>query len=556
MDGELSVTASPKLLIIGLDGATFSVLEPLIKAGFLPHLERLLANSATFPLLSTIPPITALAWPTLMTGKNPGKHGLLGWQEPLNDSFDRPWANARKVHGPMIWHYLNAASHRVCVANVPVTYPPEPIRGLMVTGMLTPHLDTEFTYPATLKQELLSAIPDYQIDLDVQRTHRHRYGHKKMISFLEDAQEVTKMRGRSFRWLLSRENPNVGIFVFETPDRLQHLLWRHIAKLPEPVDKSAQMAELRKSLVHCYQVLDDEVSKLLDDLDESGHVVLLSDHGFGPIEANVHLNDWLARQGWLKYSKYLAGGWNVLRTLGRYFKGWVPNRLVIKTKETIPLHKTLDWSKTIAYAGLPSENGVFLNCYGREPAGIVSEEEYETLRSQIIEALSSWRHPEDNRPVMKAVYRREDVYNGPHVTLAPDIVFELERGFYISDLTAPSPGKLFTDVSEESWGFHEREGIFAMSGPGIKPAKMDVEAHLVDVLPTIFYALDLPLPEDIDGRPLTEIFTNSWQRSHDIKVGLSLDSMAHLAEEDDTGYSKSEEEMIAERLRNLGYLGE
>ena len=125
-----------KALIIGLDGATFSVFDRLMAAGHLPNLKKLLAVSARRPCLSTIPPITALAWPTVMTANNPGKHGLLGWQEPLNAHFERPWSNARQVRGYRIWHYLNAVGYRVCLANVPVTYPPEPIDGAMVTGML------------------------------------------------------------------------------------------------------------------------------------------------------------------------------------------------------------------------------------------------------------------------------------------------------------------------------------------------------------------------------------------------------------------------------------
>jgi predicted AlkP superfamily phosphohydrolase/phosphomutase len=545
-----------KLLILGLDGATYSVLDPLIEAGYMPNLQRLLATSARMPLLSTIPPITALAWPTVMTGNNPGKHGLLGWQEPLNEAFERPWANARKVHGAKIWHYLNAMGYRVCVANVPVTYPPESLDGTMVTGMLTPSLNTDFTYPRALKKELLAEIPEYAIDIDVRRTHRHRYGHKKQVEFLTEAQNITRIRGRSFRWLLAREKPEAAFFVFELPDRLQHLHWRQIAFLPEAENDSPEAAAMRDALLENYRVLDEEVGKLLHGLDESTPVVVLSDHGFGPTDTNIHLNDWLAQHGWLQFQKYRAGGWNVLRQVGRRFKRWIPDSLITRTKSSLPLYKTIDWSKTVAYAGSPSEYGIFLNRAGREPAGIVAEDDNETVRDQIIEALKLWRHPDDQRPVMKAVYKREDVYTGPYASLAPDIIFELERGFYISDITAPSPGELFSDVSHETWGFHEREGIFAMKGPGILAGDLNGVAHLAQILPTILYALDFPLPEDIDGRPLTNIFDPEWLSSHPIKVGLTVDPAAHFAGDDDSGYSESEEELVAERLRNLGYFND
>lgn len=549
------MTEQLKALIVGLDGATFSVLNPLVEAGHMPNLARLLAASASRPLLSTIPPITALAWPTVMTGNNPGKHGLLGWQEPLNDRFERPWANARKVHGYRIWHYLNAVGYRVCMANVPVTYPPEPIGGAMVTGMLTPSLEAEFTYPKSLKYELLAEIPDYAIDIDVRRTDRHRYSHRKQLEFLEEAQRITRVRGRSFQWLISREMPDVAFLVFELPDRLQHLHWSQIQRLPEARDDTSDSLVLRDALVACYQVMDEELGALLSDLDNACYVVLLSDHGFGPLNITVHLNDWLAQQGWLKYKRYNAGAWHALRRVGARFKKWIPGKLISEAKAALPLYKTFDWSQTVAYAGSPTEYGIFLNRSGREPAGIVAEKDYPALRDEIMEALRAWRYAHDGRPVMKAVYAREEIYSGPYTSLAPDIIFELARGFYISDLTAPAAGQLFTDISQETWGFHEREGIFAMSGPGISAGAVESGASLADVLPTVLYALNIPQPEGIDGRPLTTLFSPAWRDSHPIEYGLALDPTA-LQKQDDDGYTESEEALIAERLRNLGYLGD
>ena len=157
-----------KAMVIGLDGATFRVLDPLMKAGFMPNLEEAMGKGARGELLSTVPPVTALAWPSFFTGKNAGKHGLLGWQERLNEDFKRPWISAKKIDGPKLWHVLNQEGFRTCVVNVPVTYPPEPLDGVMVSGMLTPGLQAEFTYPPDLREALLAAVPGYRVDVDVQ----------------------------------------------------------------------------------------------------------------------------------------------------------------------------------------------------------------------------------------------------------------------------------------------------------------------------------------------------------------------------------------------------
>ena len=547
----------PKLIIIGLDGATFSVLNPLIKANLLPNLKKLFEKSAQRTLLSTIPPITALAWPTFFTGKNPGRHGLLSWQEPLNSDFKRPWISSKKIREPKIWHYLNAKGFQTCVANMPVTYPPEPLDGVMISGMLTPNIESEFTFPAKLKTEILANFPNFKTDIDVQQTKRHRYNHKERLQFLEEARNLTTIRGSSFRWLLAQQHPDVAIFVFELPDRLQHILWKQISYLPNAENSSSSAQEIRDSLIDCYQVMDEEIGKLLNNIPQSTYTISLSDHGFGPIHTNVHLNDWLAQQEFLNYSSLKAGGWNLLRQYGRRFKKWIPTSLVSKTKKAIPLYMAIDWSKTKAYSGLPSEYGVFLNCVDREPAGIVTKEAYESIRSQIIDALRKWKHPNSHERIMKQVYRREEIYSGNHLEHAPDIVFELQSGFYISDLTAPHQDSFFSDISFEDWGFHEREGIFTISGPGINQERNAELVNMEDLLPTILYALGIPIPTDLDGELIETAFLESWLHQHPIQFGKQQDFDNLVMQYDNrNAYTQSEEDIISERLKGLGYINE
>lgn len=540
-----------KALVIGLDGATFTVLTPLMQAGYMPNLQRALGRGAAGELLSTVPPVTAPAWPSFMTGNNPGRHGLMGWQRRLNKDFERPWISGNQVRGSKLWHLAGRAGLRVCAVNVPVTYPPEPVNGVMITGLLTPGLEADFTYPPELKTALLAAVPDYQIDVDVQHTRRDMQRLSAIRRFLNEAVTATQVRGKAIRWLLDREQPDLAVAVFEMPDRLQHVLWRYIERLPRPLDGTKRASIIRDELLTCYQVLDEEIGRLVDGfLPGEAYLVFLSDHGFGPWKTNVHLSDWLAQQGWLAYDRRRVGRWKVLREVGSRVKRWLPGPLISRVRRALPLHHTLDWSRTRAYAGLPTEYGVFLNVCGREPAGVVDPADYERLRSEILETLRVWRDHRTGGAVVKAAYRREELYTGPFVTQAPDIVFELERGYRVCDLTGR--GKLLSDVSQEPWGFHEREGIFGMSGPGIESEVELKQASIQDVMPTLLHALGLPVPDDLDGHVLLDLFVPVWRADHPLRF--------HRVEDTEVGpkaphpYSVAEEVLIAERLKGLGYL--
>jgi len=539
-----------KALIIGLDGGTFSVLDPLIQAGHMPHLKKIMDCGVNCELLSTIPAVTALAWPTFMTGKNPGKHGVLGWQAPLNTDYDRPWISSHQIEGLKLWDVVAQSGLRSCVVNVPVTYPPAPLSGVMVTGLLTPGLDVNFTYPPELKTALLEAIPEYKIDIDVQHAQPRTTNAKSVHAFLDAAIIVTQTRGKAMRWLLEREQPDLGMIVFELPDRLQHVLWRYVAQLPNlhAVQKSDQI--ILEKLLDCYKVLDDEIGQLTGNLAEDVWLVFLSDHGFGPFHSNLYLNDWLAQNRWLSYADHQIAWWEFLRWVGKKLKNILPSSVLQGAKRQLPLFRTLDWARTQAYAGLPTENGIFLNLQNREPAGIVAASDYELLRTNIIQALSEFRDPRNQNPIFKRIYRREELYSGPFLTHAPDIIFELHRGYRVSELTGK--GSLVGDISQEPWGIHEREGILLLRGPGIKVMPNRKSAYIQDVTPTLLYALGIPVPDDVDGRVLQELFTQNFTRHN--QPHFHSYPTASNGEKNTLVFSEKESENIEERLRSLGYI--
>ena len=501
-----------KAFVLGLDGATFSVLTPLMEAGYLPNLQRALSGGVHGSLLSTIPPITGLAWPTFMTGTNPGRHGLLGWQEPLNERFERPWISGRQVHRAKLWHLAGQAGLRVCVYNVPVSFPPEQVNGVMVTGMLTPSTSSAFTYPSQLRVDLLAAFPAYKIDIDTQHTERDSGRLAEIREFLAEAIATTQTRGDALHWLIDREEPDLTVAVFEMPDRLQHVLWKYIAALPAHAEALPYAVDVQQELLSCFSVLDAEIGKVVERIDHDGYLVLLSDHGFGPIDTIVHLNHWLVNKGWLEFSQLRAGNRELLRRLGRVIRPLLPASLMRTARASFTVLQTIEWAHTQAYAGLPSEYGIFLNLHGREPSGVVEQTEYESVRDTILHALQTWTDPRSGTEIIDAAYRREEIYSGPYVEKAPDILFEFVPGYRVAHL--PFQGDILQDVSAQPWGFHERAGVYGIRGPGIKASGSQLRIGIEDIMPTLLYALGLPVPTGLDGKVRLELFEPEWQSAH------------------------------------------
>lgn len=539
-----------KSLIIGLDGGTWSILRPLVDSGHLPNLRNIIENSSTASLQSTIPPVTALAWPTFFTGLNPGRHGLLGWQQPLTADFRRPWISGNNIRGTKLWHILNNAGMSVGVVNVPVTYPPEPLNGWMISGLLTPNLKSQFTYPDALKFELLTHVQGYQIDIDVQRSSPKISDQSAMLHFVQKAQQVTKVRGDAIRWLIEAKNPTVVIAVFEMPDRLQHIVWKDV------VDASTGCVKthLQREILNAFTVLDNEIGKLSRLLEKNGVLCIISDHGFGPISQIVFMNDWLEQHGWLQYQADRLKWWNAARFVGSKIKYILPSRILWRARRSLPIYQTFDWKHTIAYSGLPTEHGIFINLVGREPMGTVSPQDYEHVRTNIINTLQQWKDPDTGTTIFPTVHRKEDIYQGPYVFDAPDIVFEIASGYDVSDMRGRNKAVLIEDAEYTGWGKHERDGIFVLQAPGVLSGyKAALNPHLVDILPTLLYLLRIPVPGNLDGEVLTSLFSPEYLEQYPPEYADPVNSSSDNDPESPL-YTPDDALLIEERLRGLGYL--
>jgi len=547
-----------RLIIIGLDGLNWALLDPLLRAGVMPHLARLKATGAWGPLTSVVPTQSATAWASFMTGQNPARHGVLSFMVRRPDGS---YHHAKPRRTSTLWYYLGRAGRTVGVLNFPVTYPPDPVNGFQVSGMLAPPGRT-FTYPAELARDLLAAVPAYRLDLEWQL-----YSARERV-LLREVTEMTQVRLEAARYLRDTWAPDLFAVAFIGPDRLQHALWRHLDP-SHPAHDAGRAAELSELIRAFYSALDAAVGQLVAEGGESATVLVLSDHGFQPAMWQFQVNDWLAEQGWLNTARARS---RLERVARRLDTPWVQHirRCLVKDISrhfrTFAPGGTVDWAHTAAFSPWSVQQGIRLNVLGREPEGIVAPgTEYEQVRDQIARALREANEPKTGRRAVDRIWKREELYSGPLLEEMPDLVFTLRSGFASSPLRP-------TLWAPTGWGSgdHSLEGILIAWGRGVAPGRL-VGAELIDIAPTALHLLGHPVPAGMDGKVLVGALDPGFVAAHPVrhesadqgdaerggrgrpKVGVHQEeSFPELQGEE--GLSAEEEADVQARLRGLGYL--
>ena len=536
-----------RVLLLGLDGATFSVLQPAFDAGHMPHLKALLEAGASGVLTSTVPPYTPPGWTSIFTGMNPGNHGIFGFTLG-NAQNPQGLVRLDRVRAPAVWNAANAQGARVGLFNVPMTYPPPAVDAFAVSGMMTPEGQKElpegFTHPPTLADELIAAAGSYSIDIDVDYEKDWR-----STAIIDRLSRNLLQKRDALRFLLGRHSDIEMLFVvLEAPDRLLHVHYKYLDPRCEHFYRP-QAEAIRARAWRFFDEMDDVIAELTDFAGRDGYVVTMSDHGFGPKEKSVNVN--LALMQWGLLVTGTAGGLARsagVRKVARRAKTIVPRKLWTRARGAV--QSRIDWSRTRAFAAPAPQQGIYVNLEGREPYGTVRADEYEGVRAEIIERFESLIDPDDGRRVAERVYRREEVMSGPQATGAPDLFpicrdysYELSVGLY-----SPS---ILDDHRELPRGFHHMDGIFGIAGPGIERAS-GLRARVYDIAPTALYLAGLRLPH-MDGRVLTEVLPASLIAKRPVQIeemDLPLAGEGARA----APYSVEQEAQIEESLRNLGYL--
>jgi len=556
-----------KVFVIGLDGGTFDLITPWAKAGKLPNFSRLLSTGVHGNLHSTIHPLSPQAWSSFITGKNPGKHSIYGFAKRNSKSYDLEFTNATNRDGASLWHLINKAGGKVGIIDVPFTYPPEKVNGFMITGMDAMWEAAKFIYPEELKTEIDSKFGDFC-------WYPQKPTMKEMDGYVREMFRVIDHRARLTQYLMERKEWDFFISVFLATDRVQHTLWRHMDK--NHVLHNPQEAERYGNVIlQVYQRIDDFIGEVTSRLDDNVTLIIMSDHGSGPYRRVLNLSKWLNMNGLLQF-KNKQDKASVKRMSNRALKHswflinkWLPNIIKKKLGALAPALKDklkshiffsgIDWQNTKAYS-IGNYGNIYINVKGREPSGVVNPgEEYEKLREDIMQKLRELRDPDSGDTILDKVYKREELYSGPYLKDAPDlIVLWKDFAYYTRQSVVEEevailepPGKFGSRTIEHS-ACHRLNGVLIMKGNQILQGKV-IKANIMDLAPTILYIMGLPIPEDMDGKVLTDAFSDDYLKSNPAKHVAVKKAVSHKGKLAAT-YSSEEADTTRERLQDLGYI--
>lgn len=529
--------SGPRLIVLGWDSATFDVIDPLLAQGRLPVLADLIERGWRAPLRSTWPPMTDCAWTSAFTGRNAGGHGIIGSWYRAPGSYECRYFSSRDRRAPAVWELAPDVRHLVW--NVPMTFPPEPISGVMVAGYGAPP-GSRFTEPSELQGKLGDRWP--LADLLDQAPHGSLEG------FFDDLIRGLRAQAEALPWAIRETAADAVYAVWPHVDRAQHFFWRFR-------DSAHPLSD---AIDRVYEAMDRATGAVVEAFPDAD-VAVVSDHGAGPLHGDLNLGAWLAERGDASYSEHThrsplsSVAWAMppaVRRVGRRVApGLAQKAMAAKlTGQLAPF----DWSRTKAFFGFHSD--LWLNLEGREPNGLVRDEEADGLLQELADAILQIEDPRTGGRVVTAVHRRDDIYDGAHAALAPDLLldtwsagYRVAPGREASDEIVVSPEALAG--VRESWSADHRPlGVFVAAGPRFEKGSSS-ELHLHDVCPTALVLLDAPVPEGLNGRVAEDALSGFLAAS-------PARSTEEAAERGDAsaGYSDDEAAAVAEHLKDLGYI--
>lgn len=556
----------PRMLLIGIDGADYTITRWLMNQGCLPNLATLARRGAWGPMRSTVPPVTPPAWTTIMTGKNPGKHGVFDFLAMNEHKRAVPVAARRRA--TTIFRALSRKGYQVGTFNLPVTYPPEPLSGFQVAGFTAPAFNPAIAWPEKAFELLRNASGDFSCLLELTvpgRSEREE---------LRRRAELVTLGTR----LLLREFPcDVYMTNFQVVDWAHHhaLAAEMRPNDPEGLDVDGLVADT-------YRAVDEQIGIILDEwATPETYVMVVSDHGGCLVDRVVNLEKLFLEAGLLAYraiepektaaiEQNRARARSAVRLWGRYKRAMptfarLTRRLVRHLRPYVSSYQkdlTVDWSRTRAVPwGLYGQ--VRLNVAGRDPQGIVSPDEVPALKAQVRELLLSVTDPFSDQAVFRDVLDGSQVYSGPYVDEGPDLIAVPAEGRYITVCGRMLEGEALPliDVQEQvvaavdaRCDFHSYDAIFLVAGPGIEAGKSLREHRLEDFAPTALYLLGEGVPGDMDGQPVLEAVSAELQPEQPVKLVRPWPAEMGKDAAVEVAYTHEERQLVEERLRRLGYL--
>lgn len=534
-----------RVLVVGLDGATWSFLDDAIEAGYMPNLAAIRNGGVSGNLESTLPPITPVAWPTFLTGTNPGKHGISGFAQPYEQEdggYSFHMNDSEDIRVPTMWELLSDRGRTIVSLNLPMTYPPFEVNGALVSGLFTPNSRQEFTYPPELQEELaergfspfLKHVAGDISDCETNEQYREK---------VEELWELVDSKFDQAYYLDERYDWDVFFMQIQETDPLQHFLLGFFDPDHDWYDES--MAEF--IFEQFYGRIDQRLGELIDDIGAEALTLVVSDHGFQTCEKAVYLGNWLHEEGFAEPSRR---GAVVRKTID-----WVKRfdilglRRFLKTSREIAKRKesfTFDWQRSSAISIGAGTNQI-CPIYVLEP-----EPKRAQVINQIEAALKDFEDPTTGEPVVKRTFRGADVYDGEYVNQLPSLLVEASDGYTFKTTFHPEESTIVDLVDTTNRpGIHDSSGILAATGQGVRTERTEVNGSLQDILPTVFYSLGEPIPSYVDGEVLSELFDPAMIADREpTYVELS----EHRTADQSSHRSEAEEEDVKELLEDLGYI--
>ncbi len=508
-----------RTILIGLDGATWDLIKSWVDEEKLPTFKKLMENGVWGNLESTIPPYSPISWNSIYTGVWQTKHGIFGSFKRDKKSYHLVPVSSKDRKVKAIWNILTLFNKHSILINMPFTYPPEKIKGIMITGLGTPDKNSNFTYPYEFKEYILNNYPEYDIDFNEEKL----FYTKDKDWLLQKIESVTNAQILLSKELLKNEKWDLFFIVFRASDVLQHYFWYN-----------------KEVIFNFYKKIDDYLDFILNEImDQNTVLFLCSDHGFSEVKKSVYIGNWLEKKGYFKIKKrtlnVILEKLNIdalklkklLSTLGvlSYINKIRDKKLFKTLLEKIPNPEygeifNADWSKTVAYFFYGSDGEIYLNIKGREPQGIVTEKEYHKIIDKLKKELMEIVDPDTGEKVLRKVITKKDIL-GEHFNILDDIpdLFLLKNDKYKLSGYNPKSKSIFGPPvvgSLERPGDHSLYGIFLAYGNIIQNG-IQIHPKVIDLMPTILALLDLPIPEYVDGNVLWDIFTENYRVNLKIK---------------------------------------
>jgi predicted AlkP superfamily phosphohydrolase/phosphomutase len=529
-------------VLIGLDGATFSILDPYMEAGVMPTLDDLTRRGTRATLRSIMPPLTPPAWTSLVTGKHPGQHGVFDFfqkEEPGSIYFS--FAGSQNVGTNTVWTLASGHDRRIISLNFPLMFPAPPVEGAVVPGGMMPWRQLRLGCHPPGLFDRLKALPGFNpremLDMELEIKAIDGCPPEEWPEFVDLHIRREQRWFEVLRYLMDEEPGDLTGVLFDGVDKLQHLFWRFIDPTLRPRHPSRWEREMIGRCEQYFRSLDSLIARIVELVGPEATVVLASDHGFGPSRDVFHVNSWLEQVGYLRWANGQNGGDRSATDVGF-------------AEMTRHVH-AIDWSETFAYAATPSSQGIHIVEHVPGTETPLGADLRAAITASLADALLTLRRPSDGQRLIDEVWTREQAFEGPFEALGPDLSMVLADGGTISIL----PSETVVARREQPRGHHRWEGMFLATGPGIRAGVAVDELSIVDVAPVLLYQLGLAVPEDMAGRLPVEVFEqDELQRRPPRRAPASPVPAGPAQAPDGLELEPEEKGALLDRLRALGYV--